>query len=223
MLTNKRILWIGAFFLVVLGFMLQRWAAPTRAASLDAPFGIQGYLRQSAPLPLKAEIQNVQTLADSIEVVLCIEMPTLEPWNPYATLTIGEMVIPNLEVRLLNAKDPAIMKSTRRCYAFVFPFSAGSASSSNNKGVIKVETLWLELGNGQWNDQVISEIQRRLEAVAPGLDFEVIYVPGKNGGGMDIRLLSLPKGMSEEQALSLIQRLSIDELPVVWQSEISFK
>ncbi len=221
MLINKRLLWIGLFFLVVLGFVLQHRSGPTHAAPLAAPLGIQGYLRQQTPLSLKAEIQNVQTTPHSVEAVLCIEMPTLEPWNPYATLTVGDMVIPNEEVRLLNAKDPGVMKSAHRCYAFVFPFSVKSASSK--KGVLKLETLWLELGNGQWNDQVISEIHRRLDVVAPGLDFEAVPVLGENGGGMDIRLISLPKGMTEDQAMMLIQRLSIDELPVAWQTEISLK
>ncbi len=221
MLTSKRLLWIGLFFLVVLGFVLQHPSGLTHAASSAAPLGIQGYLRQQTPLFLKAEIQNVQTTPHSVEAVLCIEMPTLEPWNPYATLTVGDVVIPNEEVRLLNAKDPGIMKSAHRCYAFVFPFSVKSASSE--KGVLKLGTLWLELGNGQWNDQVISEIHRRLDVVAPGLDFEAVPVLGKNGGGMDIRLISLPKGMTEDQAMMLIQRLSIDELPVAWQTEISLK
>lgn len=156
-----------------------------------------------------------------MEATLCIEMPTLEPWNPYATLTVDGVVIPNSEVRLLNAKDPEVMKTGRRCYAFVFPFSGEGSISA--KGTLRLEALWLELGNGRWDESVVSEVKSRLKTAAPGLDFEVVYIPGEHGGGMDIRLLSLPSGMNEEEALALIQRLSIDEFPVSWQAEIPLK
>ncbi len=221
MRTNKRILWMVLFGLVVFGFVLRSWPTRTHAASLDTPLGIHVYLRQQGSFSPKVEVKSVQATSQSVEATLCIEMPTLEPWNPYATLMVNGISIPNSEVRLLNAKDPSIMKSAQRCYAFVFPFSIEDTPSA--KGILKLETLWLELGNGQLNNQVISEVRRRLESVAPGLDFEAVYVPGKNGGGMDIRLLSLPNGMSEDDAIALIQKLSIDELPVDWQTEISFK
>jgi hypothetical protein len=156
-----------------------------------------------------------------VQVELCIEMPTLDPWNPYATLTVDGTVVPNSEVALLNAKNPTVMETSNRCYLFTFPLSADGSISG--KGVLKLEKLWLELGRGQLTDEVIAEVKTRLNSVSPGVDFEVVTTAGKDGGGVSINITSKPENMSDDDVVSLIQQLSIDEIPTNWETEINLK
>lgn len=191
------------------------------AVSQNTPTGIVGHNAEQISGDILADLRSVQIHASDVQAELCIEMPTLDPWNPYATLTVDGMVIPNSEVALLNAKNPKVMETSNRCYLFTFPLSADGSISG--KGVLKLEKLWLELGRGQFTDEVIAQIKTRLNKVAPGVDFEVVTVAGKGGGGAFIKITSKPEGMSDDEIVSLIQQLSIDEVSTNWETEISLK
>ncbi|MBU2536937.1 MAG: hypothetical protein KKH22_00750, partial [Proteobacteria bacterium] len=190
------------------------------AGSQNTPQGIDGY-NVGISGDVQVDLKNVQTHASDVQAELCIEMPTLDPWNPYATLTVDGTVIPNSEVALLNAKDPKVMQAANRCYLFTFPLS--TESSISGKGMLKLEKLWLELGRGAWSDAVIAEIKTRLSQVAPGVDFEVVSVSGEGGGGGRINITLKPENMSDDEAVRLILQLSKDEIPTNWQTEIDLK
>jgi hypothetical protein len=191
------------------------------AGSPNTPVGIAGYDVGQISGDVHADLKSTQIHASDVQVDLCIEMPTLDPWNPYATLTVDGTVIPNSEVVLLNAKDPKVMGASNRCYLFTFPLSANGSTSG--KGVLKLEKLWLELGRGQLTDDVITEVKTRLNRVSPGVDFEVVTIAGKDGGGVSINVTSKPENMSNADVVNLIQQLSIDEVPTNWETEINLK
>ena len=174
----KRSFWWPAFliFAAVAVLLIYHPEAGSAAASpmTERGYGVQGYLRQAKPITPAVRVQEVKRTSDAVITTLCIEMPSLEPWNPYATLTIDGTVIPNAEVRLLNAKDPQVMQTPNRCYAFTFPLEDKQATAG--QGVLKLENLWLELGNGFWNEAVVAQMKERARKVAPGLDFEVVHV-----------------------------------------------
>jgi hypothetical protein len=190
------------------------------AGSQNTPQGIDGY-NVGISGDVQVDLKNVQTHASDVQAELCIEMPTLDPWNPYATLTVDGTVISNSEVALLNAKDPKVMETANRCYLFTFPLS--TEGNISGKGMLKLDKLWLELGRGQLTDAVIAEVKARLSKVAPGVDFEMESVSGKDGGGVSINITSKPENMSNEDVERLIQQLSIDEIPTNWQTEIDLK
>lgn len=192
------------------------------AGSQNTPHGIDGYNVRQVSGNVQANLKNVQIHASDVQAELCIEMPTLDPWNPYATLTVDGTIIPNSEVALLNAKDPKVMATSNRCYLFTFPFSADGSISG--RGVLKLDKLWLELGRGQLtNNEVITEVKARLGKVAPGVDFNMVATSGKDGGGVSINVISKPDTMSNADIERLIQQLSIDEVPTNWQTEINLK
>lgn len=191
------------------------------AGSQNTPQGIDGYNIGQVSGDVQVGLKNVQIHASDVQAELCIEMPTLDPWNPYATLTVDGTVIPNSGVDLLNAKDPKVMQTANRCYLFTFPLS--TEGSISGKGILKLDKLWLELGRGQLTDAVIAEIKTRLSKVAPDVDFEMVSVSGKGGGGVSINITSKPENMSNEDVERLIQQLSIDEIPTNWQTEIDLK
>lgn len=191
------------------------------AESQNTSTGIVGYNAERRIDDIQVDLKNVQAHASDIQAELCIEMPTLEPWNPYATLTIDNIVIQNSEVTLLNAKDPKVMEALNRCYLFTFPLSPNGSASG--KGVLKLEKLWIELGRGQLTDKVVTEIKTRLKSVSPEVDFEVVTTTGENGGGASINVTSKPENMSAAEAVSLIQRLSIDEILTNWETTINLK
>jgi hypothetical protein len=191
------------------------------AGSQNTPTGIVGYNAGQISGDILADLRSVQVHVSDVQAELCIEMPTLDPWNPYATLTVDGTVIPNSEVALLNAKNPTVMETSNRCYLFTFPLSADGSISG--KGVLKLEKLWLELGRGQLTDEVIAEVKTRLNSVSPGVDFEVVTTAGKDGGGVSINITSKPENMSDDDVVSLIQQLSIDEIPTNWETEINLK
>lgn len=192
------------------------------AAGQNTPQGIQGYPNEQLSGDIIVDFQNIDVHSHNVQVELCIDMPTLDPWNPYATLTIDAVtVIPNIEVTLLNAKDPEVMKSQNRCYLFTFPVSTESLVTK--KGTLRLEKLWLELGHGQFTDEVVTEIKARMSEVAPGVDFEVVSVSEQGGGGVSIKVISKPENMSDNDVMSLIQQLSIDEISTKWQMEIELK
>lgn len=191
------------------------------AAAQNTPQGIQGYPNEQLSGDVIVDFQNIEGHPHNVQVELCIDMPTLDPWNPYATLTIDGTVIQNVEVTLINAKDPEVMKSQNRCYLFTFPISTESLVIE--KGTLRLEKLWLELGRGQFTDEVVTEIKARMLKVAPGVDFEVVSVPEQGGGGVSIKVTSKPENMSDNDVISLIQQLSIDEIAMKWQMEIELK
>lgn len=191
------------------------------AGSQNTPQIIDGYNTGQVSGNVQANLKNIQIHASDVQVELCIEMPTLDPWNPYATLTVDGTVIPNSEVALVNAKDPKIMETANRCYKFTFPVSTDGSISG--KGVVKLDKLWLELGRGQLTDDVIKEVKTRMSKVAPDVNFDIVATSGKGGGGVSINITSKPENMSNDDVVRLIQQLSIDEIPTNWQTEINLK
>ena len=187
----------------------------------EGRLGLYGYLRQTRPITPRVSVQDVTVTDDAVHATLCITLPTKEPWNPYATLTVDGRVIPNAEVRLLDAKDPDIMRRKTRCYAFLFPVK--TARLQGTQATLRLEMLWLELGNGYWNDRVVAELHRRAQVFAPGLRFRVVHERGKYGGGAYLEFQALPQGMTPEQAVALLQQLSRDEIPLAWQTTLSLK
>ncbi|NCP87696.1 hypothetical protein GW781_14105 [bacterium] len=150
-----------------------------------------------------------------------MEMPTLDPWTPYASLLVDGTIIPNSGVVLLNAKDLHLMENAYRCYQFTFPFS--TEGSLSGKATLRLENLWLELGRGQFDAKTIAEVKNRVQQAAPGLEFEIVSESGKGGGGGYFNIISLPQNMNEADALKIIQQMTLDEYLINWQSEISFK
>lgn len=202
--------------LLMFGFAL--WEG-THAAAKDTSQGVQVYTFSSQQAKgISASIQSVEVSKADVQVILCIEMPTLAPWNPYATLMVDGKTIPNTEVALLNAKSPSVMKSANRCYRFAFPISAEGNISKT--ATLHLEKLWLEVGNGQLDENAVAEIENRLQEIAPGVEFEVVTQIEKGGGGAFIRILTRPDGMSEQQAIEKVLQASIEEIPLYWQAEI---
>ena len=201
----KRFLIIGAVVLAILAVSLNQ----ANAASVNAPQNPQ------------VTLQSLSVNENDVQAELCIEMPSMEPWNPYATLTVDGTAIPNSEVSLINAKDPAVMKSQNRCYLFTFPVSV--ANSTSHTGTLSLEKLWLELGRGLLTDDVVTQIKGRLHQSQPQLDFKVVHTAGNGGGGAEIKILSKPTGMNNADAIQLIQQASIDEVPGNWQMDVDLK
>ncbi len=225
MRTNRLLGALGALLLGGLVILALALGARTGHAGQnfeeEGRLGLHGYLRQSHPITPQVEVKEVTVADDAVQVTLCITLPTREPWNPYATLTVGHEVVPNAEVRLLDAKDPTVMQRRTRCYAFIFPVEA--AQLAVESATLRLEMLWLELGNGYWNDQVVAELHTRAQTVAPGLRFTVVHERGKYGGGAYLEFQALPPGMTPDQAITLLQRLSRDEIPVAWQTTLPLK
>ncbi len=191
------------------------------AVSQNTPLGISGYNINQISGDVQVNLKNIVIHTSDVQTELCIEMPTLDPWNPYATLTVDGTIVPNSEVALINAKDPKVMETSNRCYLFTFLLSTNGSTSG--KGVLKLDKLWLELGRGQLTADVIAEVKTRMSKAAPGVDFEMVSVSGKGGGGVAINITSKPDNMSDDDVMRLIQQLSIDEVPTNWQTEITLK
>lgn len=207
--------------LIIAGLAAATILIEANAAVPNTPNGINGYTAEQTKSDVMVTVKNVQTRKADIQVEMCIDMPNLEPWNPYATLTVDGTVIPNSEVDLINAKDPEVMQTTYRCYLFTFPFS--TEGSLSGKGVIRLEKLWMELGRGQLTGETLVDVKKRVEKVAPEVDFELVHVSDKGGGGVYFRIISKPEGLSDADVMQLILQMSIDELPTNWQAEITFK
>lgn len=206
---NKRFLILGA---VVGAVVIAVLAVALNQANAASPNALQN--RQ---VTLKA----LEVHQDDVQAELCIELPTLDPWNPYATLTVDGTVIPNSGWDLLNAKDPSVMKSQTRCYLFTFPVSV--ADSTSNTGTLKLERLSAEVRGGLLSDDGVAAAKARLHNDQPQLDFKVVIETGNGGGGAYIQILSKPDNMSDEQAIQLIQQASINEIAGNWQTEVNLK
>jgi len=200
----KRFLTLGAVVLAVMAITLNQASAASPKASQNR----------------QVTLEKLAVHQDDVQAELCILMPSLEPWDPYATLTVDGKIIPDNEVALINAKDPAVMKSQTRCYLFTFPVSV--AESASPIGVLKLEKLSLEVQGGLLSDEGAAAAKARLQVDQPQLDFKVVAKSG-NGGGAYIQLLSKPEGMSDAQAIQLIQQASVDEVPGNWQTEVELK
>jgi hypothetical protein len=207
--------------LIIAGLAAATILNEAKAAVPNTPNGINGYIAEQTKSDVMVTVKDVQTRKADVQVEMCIDMPNLEPWNPYATLIVDGTIIPNSGVDLINAKDPGVMKTTYRCYLFTFPFS--TEGSLSGKGVIKLEKLWLELGRGQLIGETLTEVKNRVKKVAPGVDFELVNVSDEGGGGVYFKIISKSEEMSDADIMQLIQQMSIDELPTSWQTEITFK
>lgn len=204
----KRFLILGAVVAVVIAVL----AVALNQAKAASPNALQ--YRQ---VTLKA----LEVNQDDVQAELCILMPSLEHWDPYATLSVDGKVIPNNEVALINAKDPSVMKSQTRCYLFTFPVSV--ADSTSHIEILKLEKLSVEVRGGLLNDDGVAAAKARLHNDQPQLDFKVVIETGNGGGGAYIQILSKPDTMSDAQAIQLIQQVSIDEIPGNWQTEVNLK
>lgn len=202
----KRFLTLGAVVLAVMAIVLNQASAASPKASQNR----------------QVTLEKLAVHQDDVQAELCMLMPSLEPWFPYATLTVDGKIIPNNEVALMNAKDPAVMKSQTRCYLFTFPVSV--AESASPIGMLKLENLSVEVQGGLLNDAGLAAAKARLQVDQPHqLDFKVVVKSGNGGGGAYIQLLSKPESMSDAQAIQLIQQASIDEVPGNWQTEVELK
>lgn len=206
---NKRFLILGAVVGTIAIAILSVALSQAHAASPNA--------LQNTQVTLKA----LEVHQDDVQAELCILMPSLEPWDPYATLTVDGKVIPNSEVALINAKDPEVMKSQTRCYLFTFPVSV--ADSTSHTGILKLEKLSVEVQGGLLSDDGVAAAKARLHNDQPQLDFKVVVKTSNGGGGAYIQILSKPDNMSDARAIRLIQQASIDEIPGNWQTEVNLK
>jgi hypothetical protein len=163
-------------------------------------------------------VESVQTTADEVQAELCIEMPTLDQWFPEASLTVAGTTIPNRGWSLVNAKDPDVMKTARRCYVFRFPVTA--EQSAAGIGTLKLERLSREIEGGLLSEAGEAAAKERLLKDHPEIEFEVVIVHGEGGGGAYVDFLSKPEGMSEEEALQLVREAAEEEIPVGWEAEI---
>ena len=204
----KRFLILGAVVAVVIAVL----AVALNQAKAASPNALQ--YRQ---VTLKA----LEVNQDDVQAELCILMPSLEPWDPYATITVDGKVIPNNEVALINAKDPSVMKSQTRCYLFTFPVSV--AGGTSHTGTLKLEKLSVEVRGGLLSDDGVAAAKARLHNDQPQLDFKVVIETGNGGGGAYIQILSKPDNMSDEQAIQLIQQASINEIAGNWQTGVNLK
>ncbi len=201
----KRFLILDAVVLIVMAIALNQASAASPQASQNS----------------RATLEKLEVHRNDVQAELCILMPSLEPWFPYATLTVDGKIVPNNEVALVNAKDPAVMKSQTRCYLFTFPVSA--ADSVSQIGTLKLEKLSLEVQGGLLTEGGAAAAKTRLHRDQPQLDFQVVVNRGKDGSGAYIQILSKPEGMSDMQAIQLIQQASMDELPGNWQTDVELK
>jgi hypothetical protein len=201
----KRFLILGAVILVVTAVALNQ-------ASAASPKTSQNF---------QVSLEHLEVHQEDVQAELCILMPSLEPWFPYATLTVDGEIVPNNEVALINAKDPAVMKSQTRCFLFTFPVS--EADSVSPIGTLKLENLSLEVDGGLLTDAGADAARTRLHRDQPQLDFQVVVKSGKGGSGAYIQLLSKPEGMSDMQAIQMIQQASVDEIPGNWQIDVELK
>ncbi len=180
---------LAAAILGIAAFRPQR--AQANAAFRVEGFG--GYRLTEHPVSLRTALQSIASTPEGVKATVCITMPNLRPWNPYASLTVNGQTTYNSEVRLLHAKDPNVMKTTNRCYQFLFPLSQIPHGA---KATLRIEKLWVELGNGAWTPEVIATVKARAQKTAPGLDFQIEITSKGKGGGTAIRILHKPQGMS---------------------------
>ena len=185
----------------------------------DLSQGIHGFFAaDAASTPFTASLQNAIIEGDKLQAEICMDMPTLDPWNPYASITIGDVVVPNDQVILVNAKDPKVMASKYRCYVFSFPITDKLATSQT--AVLKIEKLWVEVGRGLLTDDVLPTVKSRVQQKYPTLDFEVIQTSGEQGGGAAIKILSKPADVSDQSVLEAIRQAMINEIPEAWLMQI---
>ncbi|GAB4500851.1 MAG: hypothetical protein Fur0035_03910 [Anaerolineales bacterium] len=215
--------WILALFIFLgaAAFTLAISQASARAGAQTLPDMPEGYRLSDVPLKVNAEIKQVQTNSAEIRVDLCMDMPSSEPWNPYASLTIGKNVVPNTGVTFLNVKDPQATQGTYRCYRFTFPYD--SSIAPENVAALRLEKVWMEVGRGQYTPETLQTIRQRVQEAAPGLQFEIVSEAGKGGGGGYFQILSLPEGMSSQEAETLIDKMTRQEYLLDWQASIPLK
>lgn len=200
---NKR-LFIPIALLAVLGFVIPQANVATGAAAGQAD---------------EITVQSVQVNAQDVQAEVCIPLPSQAAWEPFASLTVDGQRFTNTVVALLDAKNPDIMETARRCYRFTFQVGTGRVQSAT--ATLKLEKLSREVDGGLLTPQGETAARTRLQKEYPQLDFKVVFVNETGGGGADIQVLSLPENMSEEQAIMLIQQASMEEVAGNWQQEIS--
>lgn len=164
-------------------------------------------------------LQKVEIHQNDIQAELCIFLPSLEQWGPYATLNVDGKVIPNSEVALINAKDPDVAKSQTRCYQFTFPITVTEKMSKT--AALQLEKLTVDYQGGLLTEPGLLAIRKRLQETQPQIDFAVVIEKGEGGGGAYIQILSKPDGMGDDQVFQLIQQASIEEVPETWQKVIN--
>jgi hypothetical protein len=163
-------------------------------------------------------LQKVEIHQNDIQAELCIFLPSLEQWGPYATLIVDGKVISNSEVALINAKDPNTAKSQTRCYQFTFPVTVTEKMSKT--AVLKLEKLTADYQGGLLTETGLVAIKKRLQETQPQIDFTVVIEKGKGGGGAYIQILAKPDGMSDDQVFQLIQQASVEEVSENWQEVV---
>lgn len=163
-------------------------------------------------------LKKFEVHQNDIQSELCIVLPSLEQWGPYATLSIDGKVTPNSEVALINAKSPAVSKSQTRCYQFTFPVTV--TESMSKTAILKLEKLSVDYQGGLLTETGLAATRKRLQETQPQIDFNVIIEKGEGGGGAYIQILSKPDGISDDQVFQLIQQASIEEVSENWQEVV---
>lgn len=166
-------------------------------------------------------MKSLEVNEDNVQANLCILLPSVDQWGPFATLTVDGKVILNSEVSLINAKDPAVIESQTRCYTFVFPVSVTDSISTT--ATLKLEKLSVDVNGGLLTKAGLVAAKTRLKKEQPQIDFEMVIEIGEGGGGADIKIHSKPENMSDYDALQLILKASIEEVPGNWQTDVNLK
>lgn len=166
-------------------------------------------------------LQKVEVHQNDVQTELCIFLPSIEQWGPFATLSIDGEIVTNSEIALIDPKDPKTATSQTRCYRFTFPITV--IPEMPKTAVLKLENLTADYHGGLLTNAGLTTAQKRLHETQPLIDFTVIIEKGDGGGGAYIQILSKPDGMNDDQVMKLIQQASIVEFPMNWQEVINLK
>jgi hypothetical protein len=146
------------------------------------------------------QLSGVLASNDTLQVKLCIHLPSTDDWNPEASLIVGRQTVPAQGWGLLNSKNPATYASLDRCYQFSFALPKGFQTQSTPLQV-EVERLFIPPPDMPTAEQC-AQAQQKLDAERSGIKFTCNLQP--NQGGWGYNLLQKAQGMSDDQAGSLI-------------------
>jgi len=166
---------------------------------------------------LKATIEAVTIGAKTTQILGCFDLPDTGPWDPDSSITVDGKEITWTEFHLLNPKDSATYSSANRCYLLIFPYGNTSQKKINLKLSV---SLTQQVNHGLLNSETGQVIKGKLQKQYPQLDFEVVTQNNGQGGGQII-FNSKPVGMSDEEALGLINDAMTDHYSGSWNFDIN--
>lgn len=161
------------------------------------------------------KVKNLNSDRNDFAITVCLSLPSTDAWWPQAGLEINGEEMKEVGVLLIDGKKPETMQSKNRCYLIEIPIQSDALKIED--ALFTLKSIRLNREPDYLDKTFLDSLRKTVQKTEPELDFEVDVTQTETGGGAAIIITSKPAGMTEEEAMRMIDEAANPEISIDWK------